>query len=170
MFVSSWAPASARSVAGGPGWPHVLADRGADQRASVLEQEQVARGGEVAVLVEDAVVRQEALPVDRLQLAAGADRAGVVEVAVEVGEPDERGDSVRGARDLAERLLRGAQEARPQEQVFGRVAGDRELGEEHKVGAGDLRFLESAQDARTVAVEVADGGVYLRERESHCRF
>ena len=66
--------------------PHVLADRRADQRAAVLEQEQIARRREVAVLVEDAVVRQEALAVDRLHLAARAHRARVVEVAVEVRE------------------------------------------------------------------------------------
>ena len=133
---------------GRPRLPHVLADRRADQRAAVLEEEQVASRREVAVLVEDAVVRQEALAVDRLHLAAGADRARVVEVAVEVGVPDERGDPVRGARDLAERLLGGAHEPGPQEQVLGRVAGDGELGEEDEVGAGGLRLLEPAARMR----------------------
>ena len=73
MFAISSAPASARSVAGGPGLPDVLADRRPDERAAELEQEQVAARREVAVLVEDAVVGQEALAVDRLHLAVGAD-------------------------------------------------------------------------------------------------
>ena len=80
------------------GLPHVLADRQADERVAELEQQQVARRREVAVLVEDAVVRQEALAVDGLHLAVGADRAGVEEVAVEVGDADERDDAACVAR------------------------------------------------------------------------
>ena len=69
---------------GRAGLPDVLADGRPDQGVAVLEQEEVAPRREVAMLVEDAVVGEEALAVDRLHLAAGADGAGVVEVAVEV--------------------------------------------------------------------------------------
>ena len=48
-----------------------------------------------------------------------------------------------------------------EEQVLGRVAGDRELGEEDEVGAGLLRLAEPAEDPLAVPVEVADGGVDL---------
>ena len=54
-----------------PGLPDVLADRRPDEHLAEAEQEQVAAGREVAVLVEDAVVRQEALAVD----ARGSRRA-----------------------------------------------------------------------------------------------
>ena len=81
--------------------PDVLADRRADQRVAELEQDEVAAGREVAVLVEDAVVREEALAVDRLHLAARADGARVVEVAVEVRRADERDDAARRRCDLA---------------------------------------------------------------------
>ena len=91
------------------------------RRLAVLEQEEVAARGEVAVLVEDAVVRKEALAVERLHLAGRAHGAGVVEVAVEVRDADEGDDAARLLRDLRERALRGADEARAQEQVFGRV-------------------------------------------------
>jgi hypothetical protein len=101
--VSSCAPASARSVRAAR-LPHVLADRRADQRAAVLEQNELAGRGEVPILVEHAVVGQEPLPVERLHLAAGADGARVEEVAVEVRRADQRDDPVRRARDLAERL------------------------------------------------------------------
>ena len=150
-----------------PRLPHVLADGRADERAAELEQQQVARGREVAVLVEDAVVRQEALAVDGLHLAVGADRARVVEVAVEVGEADERDEAARLARDLLQRLLGRADEARPQQQVLGRVGRDGELGQEHEVGLGAAGLGDRLQDALAVAVEVADGGVDLGERESH---
>ena len=89
-----------------PRLPDVLAHGRPDEHLAVLEQEQVAARGEVAVLVEDAVVRKEPLAVDRLHLAAGADRARVVEVAVEVGRADEDDDAASLARDLGERAPR----------------------------------------------------------------
>src|SRR4029077_2577344 len=49
-----------------PRLPHVLADGRADERLPVLEENEVSTGCEIPVLVEDAVVRQEALPVDGL--------------------------------------------------------------------------------------------------------
>src|SRR5581483_10702524 len=107
--------------------PHVLADGDADERVAVLEQVQVVAGREVAELVEDAVVGQEALLHERLQLAPAADGARVVEVAVEMRRADEERDAVRCARDLLERALGGSEEARPEEEVLRRVAGDGEL-------------------------------------------
>ena len=66
---------------------------------------------EVALLVEDAVVGEKALPVERLQLAVRAHGAGVEEVAVEPRCPDERGQTLRLRRNRAQRLLCGADEA-----------------------------------------------------------
>jgi hypothetical protein len=150
-----------------PGLPDVLADRRPDQHVAVLEQEQVPTRREVPVLVEDPVVRQEPLAVNGLDLTSGADSAGVVEVTVEVRGADERDDPADGAGDLLERTLRGADEAWPEQQVLGRVAGDRQLGEEDDVRVGLLRLGEPVEDALAVAVEVADDGVDLGERESH---
>src|SRR5262249_32090012 len=59
------------------------------------------------------------------------------------------------------------EERRPQQQVLGRVAGDRELGEEHEVGPRVPRLREQLEDAVAVAVEVADDAVHLCEREPH---
>src|SRR5205085_9865764 len=106
-----------------PRLPDVLADRRPDERTAVLEEQQVVAGREVAILVEDAVVRQEALAVPRLDLAAGADGARVEEVALEQRHADERDDAARRTRDLAERPLGRADEARPEAEVLGRVAG-----------------------------------------------
>ena len=55
---------------GRAGLPDVLADRRPDQRLPEPQQDELAARGEVAVLVEDAVVRQVALAVDRAHLAA----------------------------------------------------------------------------------------------------
>ena len=60
-----------------------------------------------------------------------------------------------------------ADEPRPQEQVLGRVAGDGELREEDEVGALVACLGEAPDDPVPVAVEVADDGVDLGEREPH---
>ncbi len=153
-----------------PGLPDVLADRRPRDHVAEAQQEQVGARGEVAVLVEDAVVGQEALAVDGPDRAVGEDVAGVVEVAVEVGSPDERDDARRLGGDRLDAPARRADERRAQQQVLGRVAGDRELGEEHEVGAGVACLAQVREDALRVAVEVADDGVDLCERESHLRF
>ena len=147
--------------------PHVLADRHADQRVAVLEEIEAVARREVAELVEDAVVRQEALPHERLHLAARADGSGVVEVAIEMRRADDGDDPARGAGDLLERLLGRAHEAGAQQQVLRRVAGDGELGEEDEIRRTPLRLLEPVEDQRAVAGEVADDGVDLGERDPH---
>ena len=79
----------------------------------------------------------------------------------------ERDDPARLVRDLLRRPLRRADEAGAQEQILGRVARDRELGEEDEVGPALLRLGEPREDPVAVAVEVADDGVHLREGEPH---
>src|SRR5581483_7194748 len=155
---------------GRPRLPHVLADGDPDQRLAEPEHDEVAPRREVPLLVEDAVVREEALPVDRLHLAACADGARVVEVAVEVGGADERRDLLGRGGDLLERPARGAHEPRPQEQILRRVAGDGELREQREIRAGRPRLLQPGQDQRPVTVQVADSRVDLREREPHLVF
>jgi hypothetical protein len=122
---------------------------------------------EVAVLVEDAVVGQETLAIDRLHLAIGADGTGVVEIAVEVGRADERDDAAGRAGDLRERTLGRAQEAWPEQEVLRRIPSDGELGHEHEVGVGVAGLVDRVEDPLPIAFEVADDGVDLGERESH---
>jgi hypothetical protein len=76
---------------GRPGLPQVLAHRDADECLAVLEQDQIPARREVPVLVEHSVVGEEALAVDGLDLAAGEDVTGVVEIAVEERRAHEDG-------------------------------------------------------------------------------
>ena len=166
MFTSSSAPASARSVAGGPGC-HMSSQIVTPTSVSPTSISTRSRpGGEVAVLVEHAVVGEEALAVDRLHLAVGAHRARVVEVGLEVREADERDDVARLRRDLLQRARRGADEARAA------GAGPR-AGSRSPPAPGRARgrrpcsraSCEPRQDQVAVAVEVADDRVDLRQRE-----
>ena len=74
MFATTCAPASARSVAGGPGCQMSSQTVGPTSVSPAAQQHETAAGLEVPVLVEDAVVGQELLAVDRLQLAVDAAR------------------------------------------------------------------------------------------------
>ena len=157
-----------REIGGGrPRLPDVLTDRRADEHVAAAEQEQVAAGGEVAVLVEDAVVRQVVLAVHPLQLSVREHGARVREVALEDRAADEGGDPLRRERDLVERGPGRLEEARPQEQVLGRIPGDGELGEDDEVGAGRAGLPDRVDDERPVPGEIADDGIELGEREPH---
>ena len=166
MFAISSAPARARSVAGGPGCQTSSHTVTPDGRLADPQQDQVVARREVAVLVEDAVVGQEPLVVDRLHLAVRADGARVVEVAVEVGEADERDQAACGGGELVQARLGGTDEAGSQEEILRRVARDGELREEDEVGAAGARLVETLEDPAPVPVEVADDRVHLHERES----
>ena len=87
---------------GRAGLPQVLADRGPEIDVSQVEQQEVAPLGEVAVLVENAVVREELLAIDRLDATIRADGAGVREISVEPGCSDQRDDTRRRSGDLLE--------------------------------------------------------------------
>jgi hypothetical protein len=152
---------------GRAGLPEVLADGRTDEGLTELEQQQVAARREVPVLVEDAVVRQEALLVDGKDLAVGADGAAVEEVAVEDRAADERGDPLRLGSDRVERPPSLADEGGAKQQVLRRIARHRELGEEDEVGLRVSCLREAGEDAVAVAGEIADDRVDLSEREPH---
>jgi hypothetical protein len=69
-------------------------------------------------------------------------------------------------RDLGERPFGGAHEPGAEQQVLGRIAGDGEFREEDEIAALRARVLEPSDDQVAVAVQVADDGVDLCERES----
>ena len=146
--------------------PDVLADRDPpDDRIAEPEQDEVAALGEVAVLVEDAVVGEEVLAVDgrgrgrrRRRRRRWRDRG--------------RTTACRRARravgrggDLLDRLARRAHEPRPKEQILGRVARDRELGEDDEIGAGVPARSRSRRIFSRLPSRSPDDHVQLCERD-----
>src|SRR5207253_3228778 len=85
------------------GLPDVLADREPYGNAVHVDRRRARAALEVADLVEDSVVGQVDLAVDRLHRAFGTHRGGVVDVDAALGEADDR-DEPRGVgRDALER-------------------------------------------------------------------
>ena len=152
--------------------PDVLADVDADVSAVYQVNRTGFSGAKVAVFIEDAVVGQEHLVIDVYEPTVISDCRRVVHFGVH---------SVREARDDRYPLGMGDdafheaaiffQELRFEKQVLGRVARYGEFGERDQIGPRLSRPLDVFDDLPAVAFEVADSGVYLRERDSevtHC--
>ena len=125
----SVAPASAASAAGWPGVQmssQMVSPMRALPRSST---DGVLAGLEVALLVEDAVVGQPRLAVDRVDRAAGEHRERVVDVVGALGEADQRDDALRlGRRRSASASCAACEEVLLEQQVLGRVAGSTSSG------------------------------------------
>ena len=100
MLTISSAPASACRVVGPVGYQMSSQMFTAKHRLAQREDGRLRAGLEVAVLVEDAVVRQVLLVVDAGERAVVEDGGGVEDVVALVDEADDRGDAARGAHDL----------------------------------------------------------------------
>jgi hypothetical protein len=58
------------------------------------------------------------------------------------------------------------EEVLAQQQVLGRVAGERELRKQHEFGAGSLGVFDPGANAGGVAREIAHRGVHLAEGQA----
>ena len=68
-----------------------------------------------------------------------------------------------------ERARAGIDKGRAQQQVFGRIARERQFGREQNARTSLVRFARSGDDAGSIAGEIADGAVDLGEsdRDGH---
>ena len=152
-----------RPAARPPRIPQVLADGDADADAAEVDGEGGVAPGEVPLLVEHRVVRQEVLSIDGGDLAAREHRGRVVEVAGEVRQPDHRHRSGRRRREAAHPVRRRLREPRVQQQVLGRIPGGGELGKDGQVGAAFRGAGDQVAEPVEVPREIADGQVALAE-------
>jgi hypothetical protein len=153
------------------GEPHVLADEQAECDALEFEHAVAAVrvDHEVAALVEHRVVGQLALAVGALDAAVAQDAGGVVDHRTRaLGPADDGGDATgRGRRDPCHRLLEVVQEARPQQQVLGRIARQRQLREQHQVRPVLVpRLGDHRRDPVGVVVDGADREVELGQGDA----
>ena len=78
--------------------PNVLADRQADALGADVQDRAAAARLEVALLIEDPVVGQVGLAVDRVHPPLGKHRRGVVDILGPLREADDRDDSPQVGR------------------------------------------------------------------------
>ncbi len=166
MTISASAP-SARAARAGVALPDVLAHQQRHARALDVDQRRRLARREVALLVEHLVVRQRLLAVVGVDAAAAHQRRGVEDLAALVLRVAEHQvDRRRVAAQPLDGRLHLAPEAGVEQQVLGRIAGERELGQQHEVDAGLGPGPRRRQHARGVAVDIADEQVVLREQQA----
>ena len=151
------------------GLPDVLADGQTDPVRSEIDQAGAGAGREVALLVEDAVVWEVDLVVDAVEAAVGEDGGRVVDGVGPFGEADdgddphgERGQPLEGGGGVPEEVVL-------EEEVLGRVSGDRELWKGDELGSGVASVFDAGGDLSLVCGDVADRRVHLAEGEAECR-
>ncbi len=81
-----------------------------------------------------------------------------------MSEPGAMARLSRQAQDLS---LGALHESGLFDQIPRRVTGHGKLGEDHHIGAGFGRLARRADHAIHIAGQVADGGIDLRQRDSH---
>ena len=119
--------------------PDVLADVDGERRVARHEDRRLGARLEVAVLVEDAVVRQVLLVVNPDAAAVVQHRGGVEDVVPLVDEARRRPTArARRASTSSSARRLASMNARLEQEVFRRIAGDRELGKRHE-GSADAR-------------------------------
>ncbi len=83
------------------------------------------------------------------------------------GKPTMAVEPHRLAGQLVQRGGGVPQEVLAQQQILGRVAGERQLGKQHELGLCLARGPQTLGDAPRVAGDVADSGVQLAEGQAH---
>ena len=164
------------------GHPHVFADAERHRHARhVVKRHVVVAGGEVSRLVEHRIVGQELLVVHADDRAVGADRSGVEQLRwsrarslddLVVGYVDESDDHCTATGACRHFLESGAivgDEASLQDEVFGRVARQRQLGESDEVTPGRLGPRHILLNFRQVVGQIADPRIDLGESDPQRR-
>ncbi len=147
--------------------PDVLADERRDAYAADLYHDRRRAGVEVALLVEHLVVRQPLLAVAHEHGAVPQPGGGVVQRPVRVlGVAHEDVDAARGVGDARESGVDALAEPAVEQQVLGRVAGDRELGRHQQPSAQLARRRDARDDLVRIPGRVADHRVELGERDA----
>ena len=143
--------------------PDVLANGEPDRHAAQLEHTRRIARLEIALFVEDAVIGQPLLAVGVLDGAIADHCRAVVHAGVGgLGKTDDDGDAVDLSRQPLQGVFHGGQKIPAQNQILGRIAGQRQLREHHRVRAQPVaRLPRRLQHPARIAGHVADEKIQL---------
>jgi hypothetical protein len=149
--------------------PDVLADVHPELQRALAgrDHQRLLTGAKIAVLVKDGVIGQVGLVVDGSDAASVKHRGGVVQVVVPMAKADDGRRAHRCPGDALETGLVGCHKAGLEEQIFRRVAGHRQLGQGHQIGAQVPGAADGAHDLALVAGQVSHGSVDLGQGDAH---
>jgi hypothetical protein len=147
---------------GGAGFPDVGADIDAAAHALERQHARAFAGIEIAFFVEHLVARQTLLVVGGdARTIADQCRGVVAALAAPFRMSDEDGDSFELGGQGVELGRAGGTEILAQQEVFRRVAAERQFRRQQQIGALRPGAFGKVEDARRVAGEIADRGVDL---------
>ena len=166
MLRISVAPARASSLAGGPG--SQMSSQTVRPTRCVADVDHRRRRGRPGSSAARRTRRSWAGgPCGRSRAPAPSREhgGGVVDVLGALGEADDRDDPVapRAASSL-QRARRVGEEVLAQQQVLGRVAGERELGEQHELGAGRARPRDARARSRSALPAMSPTVAFIWQR------
>ena len=140
-----------------------------------LQQAGLVGGAEIAPLVEDVVTGQQPLaghhpPPLRFHQGRGVEQIGLLAIAGGFTHPQQQGQPGRQlGRQLIEGLVLALPQRRPQQQIPGWVAPQRQLRRHHQLGPLAGRRLAGLQQLLAVAQQVAHQRIDLGEGDAHQR-
>src|SRR5690242_19213581 len=123
-------------------------------------------GFEPAFVVEHAVVGQHALVRDLRDAALVQQRRGVEHQACTVGKADQRGKPAGFRREVIDGGLARSEKTRPQQQVFGRIATQREFRTRQQIRAARTRVAHQRAYAIGIGCNRTDRKVMLGKSEA----
>jgi len=148
--------------------PDVLADGDGGGHTAEIDHTGRIAGGKIALLVEHLVIGQTLLVVAGDQLAI-ADHAGRVIEPVTLAPriTEHRDDAAAGRHYHLQSALDAGLQRRPQQQILGRIADQRQLGEHGDLGTVPIAGgAQRGDDLLRIPRDIADQGVELRQRDS----
>ena len=149
------------------GRPDVLADRHANLDAAELDGLGHRSRREDALLVEDPVVGEVVLEAGRETAVVDDDGCVVDRPLVPPRRGHDHGGSLTAfARQAIDDGVARINHRRAQDEVFRRVADNRQLGEHHEIGARSSCGVARAANALEIAFDVSDCGIDLREGDA----
>ena len=152
----------------GAGVPDILADQEPDGRAVDIDDARGAARLEIALLVEHRVVRQLLLAVNGAHATVGKQRERVVAAsALAFGKSDDDRRVLHAGGQRRELAGTGVEKRRAQQQIFGRIPAERQLGRHDEARARASGRARRSQYRRTVAAQIPQDLVQLRDRDLH---
>ncbi len=148
--------------------PDILADDHADPSAVDIDDAWISAGVEVALLVENGVIRKATLAIARNYLAVAQHRDRVVAaVRRKLWKADQDRDAFDARGKPRQFVGARGKKCRTQQQIFRRVATERELRGDQQLRSAAPRLGGSLEDPRGIAREIADHLVELSDRDAH---
>jgi len=153
----------------GASTPDVLTNDDADPNAVDVDDARIAARVEVALLVENGVIRKATLTIERRYLAVAQHRDRVVASSVrrELGKADQNGDSFDAWGEARQFVGARGKKRRTQQQILGWIATKGEFRSDQQLRSAAPTFGYGFEDTRGIAGKIADHLVELSDRDAH---